>query len=276
MVEFLLNGLVFILIGLQVATIVRSLAGQSLLALLGLGLALSATLIGVRLIWIFLEVYLPRGVARLWRGHGSSPRDRAAVAAAPQFGWQKVFVVGWAGMRGVVSLAAALALPQATPARDVLIFLTFFVILATLVGQGLSLPWLIRRLGVIGDGSALAHQELHARQAATEAARTRIAQLEEEWPTHLPLIETLRVQYDHRAGHFAHTHADPSDASPPGGHLVEDEADEELIAHHRIRRAVLAAERTAVLDLRERGEIADEVWRQIEWDLDLEEMRMDA
>src|SRR4029077_18991426 len=106
---------------------------------------------------------------------------------------------------GVVSLAVVLTLPQATPERDLLIFLTFFVILITLVGQGLSLPWLIRALRVGVDSHASVHQEQRARRAATEAALVRIEQLREEWPTHLPLLDTLRVQYDHRITHFTHT-----------------------------------------------------------------------
>src|SRR5918999_1555819 len=103
-------------------------------------------------------------------------------------------------MRGVVSLATALALPLETPNRDLLLFLTFCVILATLVGQGLTLPWLVRALGVSDDGSS-AEQELRARSAALDAACTRIGRLAEEWPTHLPLIETLQTQYRHRATH---------------------------------------------------------------------------
>ena len=182
-------------------------------------------------------------------------------------------------MRGVVSLAAALALPQATPERALLIFLTFFVILATLVGQGLSLPWIIRALGVSVDSSIAAQQETHARRIATEAAMSRIERLRDEWPTHLPLLDTLQAQYAHRASHLGNSHNGVNGESPAGEEVTGAEnvdQEQELLEHHLIRRTVLETERAAVLDLRERGEIDDIVWRQIERDLDLEELRMDA
>jgi CPA1 family monovalent cation:H+ antiporter len=189
---------------------------------------------------------------------------------------REIFIVGWAGMRGVVSLAAVLALPQDTPERNLLIFLTFFVILATLVGQGLTLPLIIRVLGVGVDPSIRAHRELHARQTATEAALARIEQLRGEWPAHQPLIDTLYAQYNHRASHYVHEDGVENGAVPDVHENGAEPVDAELLEHHVIRRSVLGAERTALLDLRERGEIEDEVWRDLERDLDLEEIRMDA
>jgi monovalent cation/hydrogen antiporter len=146
------------------------------------------------------------------------------------------------------------------------------VILVTLVGQGLSLPWLIRALGLGADSSAAVQQEQHARRTAVEAAMTQIELLREEWPTHLPLIDSLQLQYAHRASHLS----EASVGSDDGGQTSAELAVQELLEHHRIRRAVIDAERAAVLELRERGELDDEVWRQIERDLDLEELRMDA
>jgi CPA1 family monovalent cation:H+ antiporter len=260
MVDFILNGLVFILIGLQLSTILQTLADRSLLALIGLGLLVSLVMILVRLAWVFLDAYL-----RWWLIRPPRPADRAPH-------WREALVVGWAGMRGVVSLAAALALPHTIPERDPLIFLTFIVILVTLVGQGLSLPWLIRALGLGADSSAAVQQEQHARRTAVEAAMTQIELLREEWPTHLPLIDSLQLQYAHRASHLS----EASVGSDDGGQTSAELAVQELLEHHRIRRAVIDAERAAVLELRERGELDDEVWRQIERDLDLEELRMDA
>jgi Na+/H+ antiporter len=266
MVDFVLNGLVFILIGLQLSPILRALAGRSLLSLIGIGLLLSGAAILVRLAWVFLDAYIRWGLVCLLRRHrpaDETPRPR------------ELFVVGWAGMRGVVSLAAILTLPQGTPERDALIFLTFCVILVTLVGQGLSLPVLIRALGVGVDSSAVAQQELLARRTAVEAARTRIEQLKEEWPTHQPLIDTLRAQNDHRASHLGATLAEAG-AEERDGAAATDEGEQELLEHHRIRRAVIDAERAALLDLRARGELDDAAWRQVERELDLEELRMDA
>jgi len=191
--------------------------------------------------------------------------------------WKEVFIVGWAGMRGVVSLAAILTLPQATPQRDLLIFLTFFVILVTLVGQGLTLPWLIRKLNVGVDASAAERQELLARKVATDAALQRIERLREEWPAHLPLIDNLQSQYSHRSSHIADLLSEVAgaDGNDPDG-SSRSEAVQELIEHHQIRSAVIDAERAAVLELRERGEINDDAWRAVQQDIDLEELRMDA
>jgi CPA1 family monovalent cation:H+ antiporter len=175
-------------------------------------------------------------------------------------------------MRGVVSLATALALPLETPDRDLLLFLTFCVILATLVGQGLTLPWLVKLLGMSDDGSG-AEQELRARAAALNAACKRIEKLGQEWPTHLPLIETLQAQYRHRATHLSDRQSDEIDEN---GLPLSQSAEEEMLEHGQIKRAVIDAERAAILELRQRGEIGDQVWRRVERDLDLEELRLEA
>ena len=100
----------------------------------------------------------------------------------------------------------------------------------------------------------------------------QIEQLRGQWPTHIPLIDSLQMQYAHRASHLS----DPPGGSDGAGQAGAEPVDQELLEHHRIRRAVIDAERAALLNLRERGEIDDAVWRQIERDLDLEELRMDA
>jgi CPA1 family monovalent cation:H+ antiporter len=175
-------------------------------------------------------------------------------------------------MRGGVSLAAALALPLRTdagaafPERDLLIFLTFSVILATLVGQGLTLPLVIRGLGIAADGGD-EREEAYARATAAEAAVARIDELEREWPGHLELIETLRVQYGHRARDME-LHA--------AGELPLDEAEREILEHRQIRAAVLEAERDALAMLRDAGSIRDEIFRRVERDLDLEALRMES
>ena len=261
MVDFVLNGLVFILIGLQLSLILPALAGHLLIPLIGIGLLVSLAMIVVRMAWIFGDNYLGGWLdRRKARGHGRP-------ATGPALSRRETLVAGWAGMRGVVSLAAALALPATTPERASLIFLTFLVILVTLVGQGLTLPLLIRALGVAQDGNGPAQQELRARRTVTEAALARITQLAGQWPTHLPLINALRAQYEHRASHLEDLPTEPEEESP---------ADQELLEHHMIRRAVIDAERSAALHLRERGDIDDTIWRDIERELDLEELRMDA
>jgi CPA1 family monovalent cation:H+ antiporter len=134
------------------------------------------------------------------------------------------------------------------------------------------LPWVLRVLRVRADGSE-GEEETHAREAATEAAQIRLDALATEWPGHLPLIDTLRAQYTHRASHFD----DPAQSTDgQRGSKVPSAAEQELIEHRAIRRAVIDAERAAIIELRERGEISDDVWRRVERDVDLEELRMEA
>jgi CPA1 family monovalent cation:H+ antiporter len=259
MVVFTLNGLVFILIGLQLPTILDNLsASRSFGELASWAVVVSVTVILVRLAWVFPGTYLPRLLSARVRARERPPVPR------------NVLIIGYAGMRGVVSLAAALALPLQVdggapfPERDLVIFLTFSVILATLVGQGLTLPWLIRRLGVGDDGSA-AHEELHAREAAVLAAMERLDELAAEWPGHLELIEHLRDRHQHATEHLEHDHE--------SGEVHQDQ---EAAEHSTIQRAVIDAQRLAVIDLRDRGVISDEALHRVERELDLEELRAEG
>ncbi len=250
MVIFLINAFVFVLIGLQLPAIADSSA-HSLSQFLIVGAAAAATVVAVRMAWIFISSY---GAAWLARRHNGQSYP----------GWEGLLVLSWAGMRGSVSLAAALALPAVPPfpGRELIIFAAFSVILVTLVGQGLTLPLLVRRLGLSGDAER-GGEETHARQFATEAALSRLIGLREEWPDHIPLVDQLRQRYEHRT---EHEHADPND----------EEADQELIEHRQIRHEVIEAERLAVIHLRDIGEINDDVLRRLERELDLEELRMEA
>jgi monovalent cation/hydrogen antiporter len=244
-----INAFVFMLIGLQLPAILGDLTDHPPAELVGLGVAISATVIITRIVWVFPGTYLPRWLSASIREREPYPSPRA------------VFIVSWAGMRGVVSLAAALALATDFPQREMILFLTFCVILATLVGQGLTLPWLIRRLGVVAaDG--VDPEEAHARLAAVEAALRRLDGLALDYPGHGELIDQLRVEYDHEASHV----------SPNVGD-VPDESEREQIDHRAIRSAVILAEREAVIRLRDDGVINDETLRKIERDLDLEAVR---
>jgi CPA1 family monovalent cation:H+ antiporter len=182
-------------------------------------------------------------------------------------GWRPRLIAGWSGLRGSVSLAAALALPHGFPERDLLIFLTVAVILATLVGQGLTLPVLIRRLGIEDDGVA-AHEELHARREATQAAIARLQGLgEEDWTRDetvgrmMQLYEFRNRRLTQRAGKL------------DGG---EDEnLDERSASYQRMVREVLDAQRRRVIELRNEGEISDDVLHLLERELDLEDQRLE-
>ncbi|HEX7196087.1 MAG TPA: Na+/H+ antiporter [Candidatus Limnocylindria bacterium] len=266
MVIFVVNGLAFLLVGLQLPTVSADIEGYGLGELVGMGAAVSITVIVVRLLWIYPATYLPR-----WLIPSLARRDPAPPARVP-------LILGWGGMRGAVTLAAALALPLQTesgepfPGRGLVIFLAFSVILVTLIGQGLTLPALIRSTGVTDDG-ATEHEEIHARTVAAEAALVRLAELREEVPGHLPLIDQLKERYEHRGEHLVHEHRDEPAPSDPD-EMTPEEVEE--MEHDEIRRSVISAERIAVLALRDRGEISDDALRAVERDLDLDELRREA
>ena len=246
MVTFLLTGFVFIVTGFEVPLFLGRLDQGELLRLIGVGAVVTLVLIVVRAGWIFGGTYAA------WLARRRLDQVRPATP----------LVLSWAGMRGVVSLAAALALPVHLPARTELIVVTLTVIVLTLVGQGLTLPALIRRVE-LGTDQAVADEELLARRELVDAASRRIDELYAVWPGHRELLDQLRGQYAHRSGHVER---DGSSA----------EADRELIEHREIRRNVIEAEREALLRLRADGAIDDDVLRRIERELDLEEQRMEA
>jgi CPA1 family monovalent cation:H+ antiporter len=249
---FLLNGVVFLAIGFQISSISRGMDRTTLLQLAAVGVLVSVALIAIRAVWI----------------SAMSLRDLMAKNER-RIRLRESIVLSWAGMRGVVSLAAALALPislpaNALPARDAIIVITFTVILVTLVGQGVTLPLVIRAVG-LGSDEDEGHEESHARQDLIEEALRRIDDLEQKWPTHRPLIDQLRTSYRHRAEHEEQLHEAPG-----------NEAEQELVEHRQIRREVIDAQRDALMAMRDRGAIDDDVLRNIERDLDLEEIRMEA
>ncbi len=253
---FLINGAIFILIGLSLPQALNRLAGRPPGELLGLAVAVSLAVIVARIVWVFPATYLPRRIRRI-READSDPHPSP----------RSVVIVAWAGMRGVVSLAAALALPADFPERDLVIFLTFAVILATLVGQGMTLPILLRHLDIDDGAGAEGQEEAYARYVAADAATARLDDLARAWPGHLELIDTLRAQYSHRS-HHAELRQDRAEQ--------DEDAEQELLEHRQIRVAVLDAEREALIALRDRAAISDDIFRRVERDLDLEELRMEV
>lgn len=255
-IAFLLNGMVFIITGLEVPFLLRSLDASTAIRLVGIGLIVSLVLLVVRALWIFpseLAACAVRGESRPHRFLAHS------------------LVLSWAGMRGGVSLAIALALPLTLPGgapfpgREALVIVTVTVIVITLLGQGLSLPWLIRRLR-LGTDPELREEEARARQQLVEAATRRIDQLYRVWPGHRPLLDRLRETYQHRSEHVDRQR----DAGASG------EEDQEIIEHREIQRTVIDSEREALLRLRAEGAIDDDVLRTLERELDLDERRIDS
>jgi len=264
--EFLLNAVLFVLIGLQLPQILEALLGEDQAPPVGTlvlwGAFVGAVVILTRLVWVFLLTYLPRMLFR-------SIREKDPVPP-----WQQIAIVSWAGMRGSVSLAAALAIPLTVasgapfPSRDLLIFLTFCVILATLVLQGLSLPVLINALGVEDDGVS-EKEELKARLKVARAAVARVDELADEGWVREDTAERMRGLYDYRRRRFAARFGVLEDGD---GEDYEDRS----TAFQRFQHEVLLAERAELLRLRNEGLINDEVMRRVERDLDLEEARLEV
>src|SRR5215213_7263763 len=252
---FLLNAVLFVLVGLQLPSILSE-QDHSALELIALAVLVSAVVIGTRLLWVNTTPYLIRAL------------DRRPSQIARRAGWRLRLVTGWAGLRGSVSLAAALALPHGFPERDLLIFLTLAVIFATLVGQGLTLPLLIRRLGIEDDGAG-AREELHARREATQAAIEHLQRLQaEEW-TRDETLERMLALYQFRNRRFSQR------AGEVDGDQEEDNLDERSVTYQRMVREVLDAQRRRVVELRNEGLISDEVMHALERELDLEDQRLE-
>jgi monovalent cation/hydrogen antiporter len=255
MTVFLLNGLVFILIGLQLPRILHTFSGRPLRQLFWHGVLISCAAIFVRIAWVFASANVVRLMSVTW--HKSYPYST----------WQHSAIVAWTGMRGVVSLAAALAVPLTLsngspfPGRDYILFITFCVILATLVLQGLSLPLLIHRLGVVDDGLANV-EERTARLKANEAALAFLAETTPQYPQEL--VDRLRAEYDDRIRQLEVCANDDGDR--PDGSMAP--------SYQRLQQDALDVERRTIIRLRDEYIINDEVLRRIQLDLDHAEARL--
>lgn len=252
MIGFVLNGFVFLLIGLELPRVLEGLGGRQPAEILGFVALICGVVVGTRLVWVFATSLLP-----------GSPRQVIA-RRDPRLATALTFVVSWSGLRGAVSLAAALALRADFPERNLILLVTFAVILVTLVGQGLTLPLVLRRAG--WDGSELEGDEATlARAAAYQAGLDEIERARPAWPGHQPLIDRLESGLRDRTQHLATE--DPDET---------EERRQERVEHEEIQRGVISAQRSAVIELRDRGEINDQTLRDIERELDLEELRMEG
>jgi CPA1 family monovalent cation:H+ antiporter len=252
---FALNGVIFILIGLQLRTLAESVGRDELGALAWQGVLVSLAAIVTRLVWVPIAAWLPRQI----------PAIRARDPLPP---WRAIGLTAWTAMRGVVSLAAALALPLVTaagrplPLREQIILLAFVVILVTLVLQGLTLAPLVRRLN-FPDDRTLEQEEIQARDHAVRAALDRLAQLQSRERGVEEQLADLRRHYEDRARMIAQLREDV----PASSSLAD-------AAFKRARYETLSAERLALLSLRDRGAISDEVLLDLERELDVEADRL--
>jgi CPA1 family monovalent cation:H+ antiporter len=269
-VVFLMNGLIFILIGLQLPVVVQGLGDVSIWRLIGYSLVISLVCIVVRLLWVFVATYGPRLLVPALRR-----RDPAPPLA-------QVFVIAWTGMRGVVSLAAALALATDLPDRNPIIFVTFGVILVTLVGQGLTLAPLIRRLKLTVDRDEEV-EEVTARHLSALAALERLNQLAagngDGNGDVAPFVDRLRATYDERIAYYSRRLIEAAEMSELGDDSPSVAAAEGMLgvactSNESVIRQALAAERRMLVKLRDDGVIGDEVMRRVQEELDLEESKL--
>lgn len=253
LLTFVLNAAVFALLGLQLHRIVASINDDYSGGELALwAAAVAGAVVLVRFLWVFPATYLPRWL---------SPRLRERDPV-PDLGL--TVLIGFTGMRGAVSLAVALALPESFPARDLVLFEVYMVILVTLVGQGLLLAPLIRLLGVHDDGK-LERLEIKARIKAAKAAIAQVEELVGEDWVRDDTAERLRGLQEFRIRRFK-------------ARLDEDDdgaIDQRSINFQVLQRSVLQAQRAEIIRLRNEGVINDEVLRRIEHDLDLEDTRLE-
>jgi CPA1 family monovalent cation:H+ antiporter len=254
---YLIEGLVFLMTGLQARTLIMGLGAYPFSALVSSAAVVCVVVILARFVWMFPATYLPR-----WLFPAIARKDPAPP-------WQWPFVLGFTGVRGIVSLAAALAIPFTTddgrpfPDRDLILFLTFAVILVTLVGQGVTLPAVIRLLGLAKAGERELHadkrEELLARRQAIEAATKRLDQLTAERMLPEDVAGPLKTKLGDRLRHFERT-------SGQG-----ENQDHRTAAADDIELALITAERECINELYRRGTLKDEARRRLERELDLRE-----
>jgi CPA1 family monovalent cation:H+ antiporter len=256
-ITFLLNGFVFILIGLQLSEILDSLSGYTAAQLAWYATLVSLAVILVRMLWVFPAAYLPRWLFKTIRKRDPYPP------------WQQLTIIGWTGMRGVVSLAAAMALPftladgSPFPGRSLILYLTFTVIVVTLVIQGLSLPAIIRWLKVEDDGAAEA-EELQDRLKANQAALARLNELAGSQPINADTLHRMRGEYEDRIRQLELAESADGQIARP---LFSPD-------YEHLSRQTLRVERDVILQLRNERVINDEVLRRIQRDIDLAEARL--
>jgi monovalent cation/hydrogen antiporter len=246
---YVLNAYMFLVIGLQLRTFMHT--GLRFFTLIPAAIAIALVVIVVRILWVFPTAWIARLVPIVRR---TDPMPSGSVLA----------LIGWTGMRGIVSLAAALSLPKNFPNRESIVFITFVVIFVTLVGQGLTLDPLLNLLKLPEEADER-HRELEVRLQALDVGLQRIKDMQQQITD--PHIQNdlmrLRGEYETRIAHLR---------DPAASHDHDESTSSDI--HTYAEREALRAERDAVRELRDRGEIPDEAFRRIQYDLDLAESRL--
>jgi monovalent cation/hydrogen antiporter len=247
---FILNGIVFVLIGLQLPYVMGQIHGLSRSVLLRYGVGFSLAMIAVRMLWVFGEMYLSYLLLRqMQERHVEAPRPA------------EVFIIGWGGMRGVLSLAAAISLPYTLAQRSMIIYLAFCLIFATLVIQGLTMPAVIRLLGLSGIKPSRG-EEQEARRMLLRDAIAHLSRRRAKHKDKSAMFSELIAMYQRRL-----------DSLP-----VESEAEPRLNVDYSDRKAammeVLQVERDSLIRMRDDGNIDEEILRSLQYELDLTESRI--
>jgi len=252
MVTFLLESLIFMLVGLELPRVMQALRTHSLRELLIVVLATTLVCILVRFVWVFISIYLGGG-------------GDAARRGPPSRRWKKPFFIAWAGLRGADSLVIALALPLTTargapfPSRDLIIFVTFGVIFVTLVLQGFSLSPLVRHLGIEGD-AAEAREERLARVAMADAALEALRRIAREERVPRKVVAALGYEYEARR------------RAAERIHRPEQGSASSAAVYRSLRRRLQNAERSELLQLAEQGKIGGDVMRHVQRQQDLRDL----
>ena len=260
-VSIILNGLVFILIGLELPAIVAGLEGYSLAEAWKYGLLVSALVIVIRMIWIYPGTFIPRWLFKSVRQKEPDP------------GWKGSFIIGWAGMRGVVSLAAALSLPltldngNPLPERNLIIFITFVVILVTLVFQGLTLPFIIKAIK-IEDVDVMIPEEKQEAEIHIRLINAALKRLEENYKDEMAdndLLINLKSEFEH---HLTHTHLKLDCMAC----LEKDQ--QELRVYRHVLKDIYHVQRTELFHMRKEKIYSDEAIRKEEMQVDISEVKI--
>jgi CPA1 family monovalent cation:H+ antiporter len=267
-IDFILNGLVFILIGLQLPSVLPGMRPLNWPHMLGAAAFLSALLIALRMVWIFPGARIANLIRR-----------RVLAQQVTQPTRNQLLVLGWSGLRGVLTLAAALSLPETTasgvpfPHRDMILFLAFSVILVTLVGQGISLPYLTRKLGVCAPTDASVEEHIARRALLTTALEelTRIKGEVDDEPVsdsseaRERAVTLLDQMYAQRL--------DTLQRDEDRARVAPDEIRTDMQVYATFSSRLRRAERDALLRLQTQGEIGDGTLRKLERELDLLDLR---
>ena len=262
-ISIILNGFVFILIGLELPAVVAGLEGYSLAEATKYGLLVSLMVIVIRLLWMYPGTFIPRWLFK-------SVRDKE-----PKPGWKGPFIIGWAGMRGVVSLAAALSLPltldngNPLPERNLIIFITFVVILVTLVFQGLTLPLIIRLLK-IEEIDPMVPEEKQEAEIHVRIINAALQRLDEKYQSEMvnnDLLLNLKLEFQN---HLSHTHLKLDCMEC----LEKDQR--ELQVYRHVLKDIYHVQRRELFHIRKEKMYSDEAIRKEEMQVDIAEVRINS